>query len=310
MVLSSKKPKDGKKKIPSSSHSVDDKGVTTVDPSLEKAAEKVALSIPGQGPKVKSDLLQRLQSFAKLSQTQAARDTTVSASAGVDSAAAATKLSTLLSGMQIQKGRERPMEAEDMEGTLRDGKRQPGLRRQFSNPDREKVKLFRGQGLGIFSAADSLQTEAQPVTESIPGHDSLWERVRQEQLAVLSSQPPTNAFEEMIQWTKKGILWHYPINNEQGMDEEAKVGFHEHVFLEDQIQDFPRRGPIRHFMELVLVGLSKNPYLTVQHKREHIDWFRQYFKDKRDVLEEALGPDGLIAEPQDQQKLVAKSKAN
>ena len=79
-----------------------------------------------------------------------------------------------------------------------------------------------------------------------------------------------------------------------GMEEEAKVGFHQHVFLEDQIADFPRRGPIRHFMELVLVGLSRNPYLTVQQKHEHIDWFRQYFKEKQDVLQDALGEDGLI----------------
>lgn len=78
------------------------------------------------------------------------------------------------------------------------------------------------------------------------------------------------------------------------MDEEAKVEFHEHVFLEKQIQDFPQRGPIRHFMELVLVGLSKNPFLPVKQKHEHIDWFRQYFKDKQSILEDALGKDGVI----------------
>jgi small subunit ribosomal protein S31 len=32
----------------------------------------------------------------------------------------------------------------------------------------------------------------------------------------LSSVPPSNAFEEMIQWTKEGKLWHFPIDNEQG----------------------------------------------------------------------------------------------
>lgn len=68
------------------------------------------------------------------------------------------------------------------------------------------------------------------------------------------------------------------------MDEEAKVGFHEHVFLDHLISDFPKKGPVRHFMELVLVGLSKNPYLTVQQKKDHIEWFRNYFKEKEDVL--------------------------
>ena len=32
-------------------------------------------------------------------------------------------------------------------------------------------------------------------------------------------------------------------------------------------------------MELVLVGLSKNPYMTAEKKREHIRWYAEYFKD-------------------------------
>lgn len=72
------------------------------------------------------------------------------------------------------------------------------------------------------------------------------------------------------------------------MEEEAKVGFHEHVFLEAEIADFPRRGPVRHFMELVCVGLSKNPYLTVAEKKEHINWFRTYFENKKHILDEVL----------------------
>jgi len=28
--------------------------------------------------------------------------------------------------------------------------------------------------------------------------------------------PPSNAFEEMIQWTEEGKLWTFPIDNEQG----------------------------------------------------------------------------------------------
>lgn len=28
--------------------------------------------------------------------------------------------------------------------------------------------------------------------------------------------PPENIFEEMIQWTDKGMLWQFPINNEFG----------------------------------------------------------------------------------------------
>jgi len=72
------------------------------------------------------------------------------------------------------------------------------------------------------------------------------------------------------------------------MDEEAKIGFHEHVFLEPLIDDrFPASGPIRHFMELVAVGLSKSPYLTVAEKHAHIAWYAEYFKDKYALIEQS-----------------------
>lgn len=72
------------------------------------------------------------------------------------------------------------------------------------------------------------------------------------------------------------------------MDEEENVGFHEHVFLEHHIADFPKVGPIRHFMELVVNGLSKNPYMTIQEKREHIDWFHKFFKEQEEVISNAI----------------------
>ena len=73
-----------------------------------------------------------------------------------------------------------------------------------------------------------------------------------------------------------------------GWEDEAQVGFHEHVFLDHLIADFPKRGPIRHFMELVVVGLSKNPYLTVEQKKEHIQWFREYFEEKKPIIDELI----------------------
>lgn len=73
-----------------------------------------------------------------------------------------------------------------------------------------------------------------------------------------------------------------------GLEEEASVLFYEHIFLEKHLEEgFPHQGPVRHFMELVVAGLSKNPYLTVQQKKEHIFWFRDYFHQKEEVLKEA-----------------------
>lgn len=134
------------------------------------------------------------------------------------------------------------------------------------------------------------------------------------QLSALTNQMPRNGFEEMIQWTKQGKLWQYPIDNEagktflfcflsllhkwkmhvlysccssSGLEGEASIPFHEHVFLEKHLEEgFPHHGPVRHFMELVIAGMSRNPYLTVQQKKDHISWFRDYFSQKEDVLKE------------------------
>ncbi|XP_074671893.1 small ribosomal subunit protein mS31 isoform X2 [Strix aluco] len=69
-----------------------------------------------------------------------------------------------------------------------------------------------------------------------------------------------------------------------GMEDDAE--FHEHIFLEKHLKDFPKQGPIRHFMELVICGLSKNPYLSVKQKIEHIEWFQNYFEEKKELLQE------------------------
>lgn len=93
----------------------------------------------------------------------------------------------------------------------------------------------------------------------------------------------------MIQWTEQGKLWRFPIDNEQGWEAEAQVSFADHVFLEAHLEGWcPTTGPIRHFMELVCVGLSKNHYWTVTEKQEHIAWFRDYFEDKREMLKEII----------------------
>lgn len=56
----------------------------------------------------------------------------------------------------------------------------------------------------------------------------------------------------------------------------------DHVFLEPywKKQQVPSSKSIEAFMELVLTGLSKNPYMSVAKKREHIDWFGHYFKEQ------------------------------
>ncbi|KAK2585269.1 hypothetical protein KPH14_009964 [Odynerus spinipes] len=116
---------------------------------------------------------------------------------------------------------------------------------------------------------------------------STWKLLEQRQLALLSNHAPENIFQEMIQWTESGKLWTFPIDNEYGMEEEHNIHFSEHVFLERHLKDWcPKRGPVRHFMELVCIGLSKNPYMTVDEKIGHITWYKEYFKGKEELLKE------------------------
>ena len=49
-------------------------------------------------------------------------------------------------------------------------------------------------------------------------------------------------------------------------------------------------------MELVTLGLSQNPWLSVPEKIEHISWFAQYFKEKQGILKSTLGEQGEMRE--------------
>lgn len=145
------------------------------------------------------------------------------------------------------------------------------------------MDLFGGEPLNIFDAKELPLNTKQDTLE-------LWPQLQARELKLAVTQPPKNHFEKMILWTEQGKLWKFPINNEQGWEEEeGKVSFADHVFLETHLEGWcPQSGPIRHFMELVCVGLSKNCYLSVREKQEHIVWFRDYFETKKDLLKEII----------------------
>ncbi|NXN93622.1 RT31 protein, partial [Rhinopomastus cyanomelas] len=145
----------------------------------------------------------------------------------------------------------------------------------------DSTRILKGRKrLNIFTEA-SAETESALETVSAP---TIWDLEFAKQIAAVTAQPPRNGFEEMIQWTEDGILWEFPIDNEAGLEDDAE--FHEHIFLEKHLEVFPKQGPIRHFMELVICGLSKNPYLSVKQKIEHIEWFHKYFEEKKELLQE------------------------
>ena len=150
-------------------------------------------------------------------------------------------------------------------------------------PVRRKVDLFGSRPLGIFTVKPDSEYRAASEFPKL----STWDALDAKELKLAVTHPPRNGFEEMILWTEQGKLWKFPIDNEQGMDEEANIPFHQHVFLEPLIEPWcPKKGPLRHFMELVCVALGKNHFMTVKEKHEYIEWYHQFFLERASVLKE------------------------
>ncbi|XP_043854887.1 28S ribosomal protein S31, mitochondrial [Dromiciops gliroides] len=237
----------------------------SLSPELVAAATAVADSLPFD-KSVKSELLSQLRKHEEDFRTHQGKET--------------SKISDIISDMKIAKSSTSRIYARpDHQIQFDEG--HGFLPLELSNLNsRKRNGLFEGKRLNIFPVVETAPKEASE-TETSP---TLWDVEFAKQLAKVNQQLPQNAFEEMIQWTKEGKLWTFPINNEAGVDDGAD--FHEHIFLDKYLEDFPKQGPIRHFMELVTCGLSKNPFLTVKEKVEHIDWFRNYFREKKNILEE------------------------
>ncbi|XP_062423050.1 small ribosomal subunit protein mS31 [Rhea pennata] len=234
---------------------------------LVEAASAVASSLPLNKEQTESDLLAQLRRHEEITDKQKKGGT--------------INIRNVISDMTVK--RESPAQRGVRLSNLisleleEDGRRiKP--ERLVSSDSRRSLKV--GKRLNIFTKT-SPDTEKALKTESSP---TIWDVEFAKEIVAVTEQPPRNGFEEMIQWTKEGILWEFPIDNEAGMEDDAE--FHEHIFLEKHLEDFPKQGPIRHFMELVICGLSKNPYLTVKQKIEHIEWFQKYFEEKKELLQE------------------------
>ncbi|XP_040005969.1 28S ribosomal protein S31, mitochondrial [Xiphias gladius] len=243
----------------------------TLDSELVAAASAAASTLPNR-TQAESELLRQLREHEAITEAQKKGDM--------------NNLGVIIADMKVGKNpnrqNARPANQIQFDDDGRGYTQDRGITAELDGVLRRR-NLFRGKRLNIFSPT----TDGDAV-ESTVARPTLWDMDFANQLSLSINQIPRNGYEEMIQWTKEGKMWQYPINNEAGLEEEASVPFHEHIFLEKHLKEgFPRQGPVRHFMELVVAGLSRNPYLTVQQKREHISWFRDYFHQKEDILKEA-----------------------
>ncbi|NWV14658.1 RT31 protein, partial [Ptilonorhynchus violaceus] len=240
-----------------------------LSPELVQAASAVASSLPRNKKQTESELLAQLRRHEETTDKQKKGGT--------------INIRNVISEMTVKKQSpaQRGVRISSLISLVldEDGQRiRPERSSAQSVDSRRSLKV--GKRLNIFTKA-STEPEHALKTVSSP---TIWDLEFAKDIAAITAQPPRNGFEEMIQWTKEGILWEYPIDNEVGIEDDAE--FHEHIFLEKHLEGFPKEGPIRHFMELVICGLSKNPYLSVKQKVEHIEWFQKYFEEKKELLQE------------------------
>lgn len=259
--------------------------IPTLEENIQVAARQVASSLGGDVEQKEKDLLGKVFSAGLPGLTTKPEDLKETPT---------KSLGEILSGMKVDNTKKPAPVAVDNIPYSRSAKIQE-LARKFQNvrkrdgsnetstpidgDKREPANLFKGRPLGIFNK--NIKPTGETVTLKT------WEKLQEKELNMMLVHPPENYFQELIQWTNRGLIWKFPIDNEQGLEAEQNVHFSEHVFLEGHLKDWcPKKGPIRHFMELVCIGLSKNPYMTVQEKKDHISWFKEYFGLNQELLKE------------------------
>ncbi|XP_059154369.1 small ribosomal subunit protein mS31-like [Physella acuta] len=265
-----------------------DKKKVHVSEELKMAAEAAAKSFSRDWTRTAEELLSRLQS----TQPSASPD---------EQEQENQQVNNLLSTMKVGRGFTQPAGSRSpMYRRTRDGSMEilPSsvvsnvtYRKRLSRLNENLPSLKNAPRLGIFNA-EKIKSQ---VEEPKPAKD-LWAQVDEENLRKIQAPLPRNHFEEMIQWTKEGKLWTFPIDNEADFHEERKYKFHDHIFLNQHLSKFPDKGPVRKFMELVTLGLSLNPYITVPEKLEHIRWYEKYFAEKQDILKGCIGELGVLKE--------------
>lgn len=268
--LNLKKPQKPQKKVSG-------KGLPS---NLAEAASDVAEHIGGDDKakvqKTQSDLLKQLKKTSEAINAKSVDISALMSSMKVDK----RKPKVDNDMMYASKGFKRELNlSEAQQQFLRERKLKRSRQGKSEEDDRDVVIVesdFRKvPPLGVFSTGEKIEVKEEESTLPV------WSACKERERRILRKPLPKNFLEEMNVWTEKGILWHFPIDNEQGIEESDMEPFHAHVFLERHLDPWcPPSGPVRHFMELVCVGLQRNPFITADAKVSHINWYRAYFEDE------------------------------
>jgi hypothetical protein len=185
--------------------------------------------------------------------------------------------------------------------------------RNFNGPPNETFQYLKGgQPLGIFDKDDICkhffnfhflfflnfkQTFFLVKSDETVEDSPLWSNYYNSLLEdVFDTNLPSNGFDEAVQLTNAGKLWKFPIDNEQDADKnEVNIPFYKHIFLDDHLKDFPKEKQVQEFMEYALNGISLNSHLSIKEKNDIIQWYKDYFNEKIDLIRDAIKEEELEA---------------
>jgi hypothetical protein len=146
--------------------------------------------------------------------------------------------------------------------------------KETKESNREPVTWENAPRLGIFDPEKFKNYEPPPSRRPL-----LIEIERRKKIEALNKVRQENPWMKQLREEK----WKYPVDNDDFYPEEWDVSFHDHVHLEYLLDGLPQKGHARRFMELVVAGLQKNPYMTVDKKKEHVAWLKEYLKENESI---------------------------
>ena len=99
-------------------------------------------------------------------------------------------------------------------------------------------------------------------------------------------------YEKELNLIEKERTYTYPIDtskftyfDEKLYDAEKNVDWKEHIdFVKNELSQFKGTGQLYYFLEAIGQGLAKNPYLSIEEKKDEIARYVQYFIYKKENI--------------------------
>jgi small subunit ribosomal protein S31 len=111
------------------------------------------------------------------------------------------------------------------------------------------------------------------------GYNSLLKKGVKEVSLYNKAKPFNNLFELHCRRSFVYLTLKFPLDNFAFVCEGFER-FEGHTFIGKYLSNalIPMKGPIRHFIQMVVIGLSNNPCYTPIEKKKHIDWYIHFLR--------------------------------